>query len=155
MSVTEKINVNPIEVYRDEYISLHMIEGTRVALCIAESEYIPIEEFKLAFIEIGKIIRENNSLALIFDKRNLNTFHQPSMEWYYTAWKAEMLEQGLTKHYKILPPMRWFAKSVEAGKRDIKRNHPSFDFDVFSVTYVDSIAEALKDYKSSNASIQS
>lgn len=147
MSLKEETTIPLIELHRTEFISLHTFEGIDVALCVAEMEYIPIEHFKSSFKQISRIIREHNLQALIFDKRNLNTFHQPSMEWYYTEWKAEMLDHGLNKHYKILPSMPWFAKSVEAGKRDIKRNHPSFDFEIFSVIYVKDIAEALADYQ--------
>lgn len=147
MNLKEKSTIKMKEVYRDEFVSLALVEDRGLAVCTAESEYIPIEHFKKAFLEIGSILRENHIKALIFDKRKLNTFHQPSMEWYYTEWKAEMLKHGLSKHYKILPSMPWFAKSVEAGKRDIKRNHPSFDFATFSVTYVDTVEEALKDFQ--------
>lgn len=146
MSSKEELQIASKKVYSDDYISLHELEGSDVILCVSDTEYIPIEHFKEAFKSIGELIKKNESKALIFDKRKLNTFHQPSMEWYYTEWKAEMLNYGLYKHYKILPSMPWFAKSVEAGKRDIKRNHPSFDFDLFSVTYVDSIAEALEHF---------
>ncbi len=146
MNLKEELHIASKKVYSDDFISLHELENTDVVLCVSETEYIPIEHFKEAFKNIGNHIKQNRSKALIFDKRNLNTFHQPSMEWYYTEWKAEMLGHGLSKHYKILPSMPWFAKSVEAGKRDIKRNYPSFDFDLFSVTYVDSIAEALEDF---------
>lgn len=149
MSIKEKVDIVSNEVYSDEFISLHSFERSDVVLCVAETEYIPIEYFKKSFEHIGGFIKKNGCKALIFDKRNLNTFHQPSMEWYYTEWKAEMLDHGLSKHYKILPTMPWFAKSVEAGKRDIKRNHPSFDFDLFSVTYVDSISEALTHFNKS------
>lgn len=145
MRTKEKTIVNDEKIYSDDFISLELLND-QVALCTANSEYIPIEHFKSGFLNIGGLLRKHAIKALIFDKRKLNTFHQPSMEWYYTEWKAEMLDHGLIKHYKILPTMPWFAKSVEAGKRDIKRNHPSFDFDTFSVTYVDSIDEALKNY---------
>lgn len=147
MNLQEKSTVKAKEVYRDEFVSLQILVDGRVALCTATSEYIPIEHFKKAFLEIGSILQAKNIKALIFDKRQLNTFHQPSMEWYYTEWKADMLDHGLVKHYKILPSMPWFAKSVEAGKRDIERNHPSFDFDTFSVTYVNSVEEAISDYQ--------
>lgn len=146
MSIKEEISIASNKVYSDDFISLHEFDDTDVVLCVSDTEYIPIEYFKEAFLKIGELIKKSGAKALIFDKRNLNTFHQPSMEWYYTEWKAEMINHGLSKHYKILPSMPWFAKSVEAGKRDIKRNHPSFDFDLFSVTYVNSIAEALEDF---------
>tara|TARA_B100000508_G_scaffold60116_1_gene46742 strand:+ start:23832 stop:24293 length:462 start_codon:yes stop_codon:yes gene_type:complete len=150
MSTKERSNIAPVEVYKDEFISLHRFEGKDIVMCVADTEYIPIEHFKKSFMAIGELIKKNNWKALIFDKRNLNTFHQPSMEWYYTEWKADMINHGLSSHYKILPSMPWFAKSVEAGKRDIKRNHPSFDFDEFSVKYVDSVEEAIKDFDQTN-----
>jgi hypothetical protein len=146
MGLMEKTKEEAKLIYSDDFISLYNFEGTNVVLSVAEAEYIPIEHFRSAFYEIGRLIQQNGWKALIFDKRKLNTFHQPSMEWYYTEWKAEMLDKGLKKHYKILPDIAWFAKSVEAGKRDIKRNHPSFDFEQFSVTYVNSINEALAHY---------
>ena len=135
------------ELYESEFVSFYKFNDQDLGVCKATSEYIPIDYFKNDFEAIGSLIAEHNIHALIFDKRSLNTFHQPSMEWYYTEWKAELLQHGLKTHYKILPAAPWFAKSVEAGKRDIKKNHPEFDFNRFSVNYVSSLDEAVDHWK--------
>lgn len=138
------------KLYESEFLSFYKFNEIDLGVCKATSEYIPIEHFKKDFKAIGSLIVQHNIHALIFDKRSLNTFHQPSMEWYYTEWKAELLQNGLKTHYKILPAAPWFAKSVEAGKHDIKKSHPEFDFNRFLVNYLSSLDEAVDHWKALN-----
>lgn len=135
------------KLYSSDFLSFYILNESDIAVCQAETEYIPIEHFRNDFNAIGDLIKKNDVRALVFDKRNLSTFHQPSMEWYYTEWKEDLLEHGMHTHYKILPEAPWFAKSVEAGKHDIKKNHPNFKFDQFDVNYVVSIQEAVDHWK--------
>ena len=110
---------------------------------MASAEYIPIEDFKEAFTKAAEIAEQKKWCGFIFDKTALTTFHQPSMEWYYTTWKQQLLTFGLNKHYKILPTMPWFKTSVDAGLEEIKAKHPNFDFTQIEVNYIDSIDDLL------------
>ncbi len=138
------------KLYESEFVAFYKLKESSLGVCMANTEYIPIEHFRKDFHAIGKLIKENEIHALVFDKQKLNTFHQPSMEWYYTQWKEELVGHGLKTHYKILPSAPWFEKSVEAGKRDIKKNNPDFDFDQFEVKYVASLADAIDHWKGLN-----
>jgi len=131
-------------IYQCDFLKFEKIENTSLGLISAKKDYIPIENFKIGFSEISKHLKDQGLNSIIFDKRNLTVFHQPSMEWYYTSWKMDLIEVNVRRHYKILPALPWFEKSVEAGKNEIKANHPDFDFSQFTVTYVTNPEEAVK-----------
>lgn len=94
-------------------------------------------------MSIAEFLKEHQAKKLIFDKRNLRTFHQPSMEWYHVHWKPLVAALGLTKHRKILPEDKLFRKSVEIGREKIKKDHPNFDFDALDIVYVESVEEGF------------
>lgn len=54
------------------------VPGT--AIVEATANYIPLERFKEIFEFIGEIAVEYALTKLVFDKRKLSVFHQPSME---------------------------------------------------------------------------
>ena len=135
-------------ILENEYLVFKELEGLNTAICSAKGEYIPIEVFKESFLKMAEVVKERSWKNFIFDKSALTTFHQPSMEWYYTEWKMMLLKEGLSNHFKILPPLKWFERSVEAGKHEIKQNNPDFDFSLFSVEYVDNLDEAIAEIKS-------
>lgn len=130
-------------IWSNDFLSLYTFADCNCGMFKATAEYIPIESFKTAFDQAARFAKDNKWKYFIFDKRNLNVFHQPSMEWYYTIWKKELLQYGVSTHFKILPKEEWFKKSVEAGKNEIKEKHPDFDFTAFDVNYVDNVDEAL------------
>ena len=101
------------------FSSLYCNAQLKMAICFAEEEYIPIDNFKEMFLYISVMIENTEIKHLIFDKQKLRTFHQPSMEWYFAVWKPSIKSKGLTNHYKILPKLDWFEKVVEAGKHEI------------------------------------
>ena len=68
------------------------VPGT--AIVEATANYIPLERFKEIFEFIGEIAVEYALTKLVFDKRKLSVFHQPSMEWYFVEWKEKMFEGG-------------------------------------------------------------
>lgn len=136
MSENQLVNIN-------EFLTFQLVPSNRLGICKAVREYIPISHFKDGFNEIAKIAIDQDIRAILFDKSNLTVFHQPSMEWYYTEWKKKLVDEGINTHFKILPELPWFHKSVEAGKSEIKRNNPDFNFDSFSVTYVSKTEEAI------------
>lgn len=113
-------------------------------ICAAKTEYIPMESFRELFeaaIEHASVCPTRH---FIFDKRTLSTFHQPSMEWYFTQWKPAASRKGIVSHYKILPHLDWFAKSVEAGKEAIYGQHGNAFLKGISIHYKQSVPEALE-----------
>lgn len=128
-------------LWQNDFLNLFHHDKLNMGICVVTKEYIPIAEFKSAFLKASEFAKEKDWKGFVFDKTALTTFHQPSMEWYYTSWKQSLLEYGLKKHYKILPPAPWFKTSVDAGIDEIKSNHPSFDFSQIEVTYINSIEE--------------
>jgi len=146
----ERVNNDEIfsdTILKNEYLICRELKDLNSAVCSAKLEYIPIEIFKESFLKIARAAKDRHWNSFIFDKSALTTFHQPSMEWYYTEWKKMLTENGLNVHYKILPPLKWFERSVEAGKHEITKKHPDFDFTIFSVHYVSDLDEAINSIK--------
>jgi hypothetical protein len=114
-----------------------------VGLIQATSSYIPIKEFKEIFAAVEDLIKKHPIQRMIFDKTSLSVFHQPSMEWYFTEWKADMAEIGLVEHVKILPDDIVFQQSVKLGRESINKNHPNAKFHDLWIVYANSIAEAI------------
>lgn len=125
------------------YSSLYFNEALKMAICVAEEEYIPIDNFKDTFMHITTMIEKVPIEHLVFDKRKLRTFHQPSMEWYFAVWKPCIKNKGLTNHYKILPRLDWFEKAVEAGKFEIFQKFSREILNGITISYVNSIEEAV------------
>ena len=119
------------------------VEGQSTLIIEATTGYIPFANFQEIFIETGKLVIAHRIEKLIFDKRKMTTFHQPSMEWYYTQWKGKMLAHGLKKHRKILPDDKLFRHSVEIGREKIFSQYPDAQFTKLDVQYAESIEEAL------------
>ncbi len=115
-----------------------------IAVVTAKTEYIPIDEFKKIFESIGKLVIANSVKKLIFDKRNLTVFHQPSMEWYFTEWKSQMFEAGLKTHRKLLPENEVFRQSVKIGRDKINKNFPNGKFHQMDIGYAETLQEAIE-----------
>lgn len=109
----------------------------------ATTEYIPTDEFKIVFEYTGELVKEFNINRLVFDKRAMRVFDQPSMEWYFTEWKAEMADLNLTVHRKILPDDFAFRESVKVGRKNIARKYPKGKFHELDIKYAKSLDEAL------------
>ncbi|MBL7858671.1 MAG: hypothetical protein JNM57_13365 [Cyclobacteriaceae bacterium] len=109
----------------------------------ATASYIPIDQFKLIFSHIGDYVKNEKVTKLIFDKRNLSVFHQPSMEWYFVEWKEKMFELGLVNHVKILPKDEVFRQSVKIGRNKINETYPDGKFHRMNIRYAESLEEAL------------
>lgn len=112
-------------------------------ICELLADYIPIDDFKETFNQITSIVENGKYEKFIFDKRSLRAFHQPSMEWYFLHWKNKMLDQGITKHRKILPEEKWFEKMVMIAKEQIMKNNPENVIDRLDIKYCNSIEEAI------------
>jgi len=107
------------------------------------SPYIPMADFMEAFNLSLEMIEKHGITSFIFDKRSMNVFHQPSMEWYFVQWKPKARDLGVTQHYKIMPEEDWFLKCVEAGRESIAQNYPEDLLEGITITYTESVAEAV------------
>ena len=123
---------------------LYRVSDESAVVLEATKNYITIDEFKDIFSKITEYVKSNRIEKLIFDKRNLTVFHQPSMEWYYTEWKNEMAKSGLTKHRKILPNDDVFKHSVKIGKASLADKYPDAAFHNLDIQYCDSIEECIE-----------
>jgi hypothetical protein len=115
-----------------------------VAVVTATDKYIPIEVFKDTFNFIGDLVKSKGIKKLVFDKRALTVFHQPSMEWYFIEWKEEMFSFGLKTHRKLLPNDKIFVQSVKIGRRSIESKFPEGKYKEMDIQYFDSIEEAVE-----------
>ncbi len=130
-------------VYNDKYATLSYNEELALAICTADSEYIPINDFRKVFLAASELVETLKVNRFIFDKRKLRTFHQPSMEWYFAIWKPSLKSKGLVNHYKILPDLEWFAKAVEAGKQEIFKKYGKDILNGININYISSIEELI------------
>lgn len=126
------------------HAKIFQVEEQSILIVEATAAYIPFESFKEIFREIGKTVKARGIEKLIFDKRKLTTFHQPSMEWYFTEWKDEMYGFGLKKHRKILPDDALFHHSVKIGRDKINQAYPHATFHKLDIRYVNSIEEGIR-----------
>lgn len=129
--------------YEQRYAKVWVNRTRKVIICELLSDYVPIEEFKIAFGEIGELVKAGDFEKFIFDKRALRAFHQPTMEWYFIHWKKEMLGYGVKTHRKILPAEKWFEKMVQIAKAQILTQYPDNIIDQLDIAYCDTIEEAV------------
>ena len=122
---------------------LTVTNSPNTAIVEALTNYIPLEPFKEIFNFIGELAKQKKITKLIFDKRKLTVFHQPSMEWYFIEWKEKMFDQGLNIHRKILPADDVFRQSVRIGREKIDKNYPTKKFNQMDIQYAETIEEAL------------
>jgi hypothetical protein len=128
--------------YRNAIVSI-VEEKPMIGVVEATSTYIPIEQFKEVFNYIGDLVKKEKITKLIFDKRKLSVFHQPSMEWYFVEWKEKMFNEGLTSHRKILPSDEIFRQSVKIGREKINKTFPSGKFHQMDIQYAETLEEAV------------
>lgn len=113
------------------------------ALIESTAGYIPIENFKAIFTAMEELVRHKSIVRMVFDKRAMRVFHQPSMEWYFVEWKEAMAKIGLIRHVKILPDDAVFVQSVKIGRNAIDRQYPDARYHQLSIHYADSLEEAV------------
>lgn len=126
-----------------KHCDLFLVEHKPILIIKATDTYIPIEEFKQVFSQASHLIQKHDVKKVIFDKRRMRVFHQPSMEWYYVQWKEELLAQGMSVHRKLLPDDEVFRKSVELGKAKIMEKYPQFRLSEMDIKYYDDLQEAI------------
>ncbi|MBA4301840.1 hypothetical protein SAMN03080617_01391 [Algoriphagus alkaliphilus] len=146
--MNETLNTSEIQdfelAYEERYARVLVSAEKKIVICELLADYIPIEDFKEAFEQIGKIVKGGSFEKFIFDKRSLRAFHQPTMEWYFIHWKKDMLAYGLKTHRKILPAEKWFEKMVQIAKQQILETYPDNIIDQLDIQYCDTIEEAIK-----------
>ena len=125
------------------YADIYLVKGQAILVIEATSTYIPVDEFKKIFAKATVAVQENQIQKVIFDKRALEVFHQPSMEWYFTAWKEELLDHGMKVHRKLLPNDFAFRQSVKIGKMRIFEKYPDLRTDEMDIQYTESLEEAI------------
>ena len=126
-----------------DYADVYLLKDQPVLVIEATSTYIPVDEFKKIFIKATTVVQEHEIRKVIFDKRALEVFHQPSMEWYFTAWKEEVLNHGMNIHRKLLPNDFAFRQSVKIGRMRISEKYPDLRTDEMDIQYAESLEEAV------------
>lgn len=139
-------------IYSCTYATVFYNRELKFAICRAEAEYIPLEDFKSTFLAVTEMVGEYPMKSMLFDKRNLRTFHQPSMEWYFIVWKPAIKQAGLTNHYKILPDLEWFVQSVNAGRNQITLKSDRHMLEGIQITYIADVNEAIDRIKDTQSS---
>ncbi|MEM6734967.1 MAG: hypothetical protein AAF620_02750 [Bacteroidota bacterium] len=132
------------QIFTNQFGSGYINETSRAILLKAETDFIPIKNFKQLFQMLADEIEEHSGTynKFIFDKTALRTFHQPSMKWYFMHWKTEMLQHGINKHFKILPDLDYFRKAVIAARKPLLAKYPENILSQLRIEYYHSIEEA-------------
>jgi hypothetical protein len=116
----------------------------KTLFCVIKQAYIRKEDFENLFNLMGDEAKREGAEKIIFDKRNMKVFDQPSMTWYHIVFKEDLLATiALKKYRKLLPPDELFKMSVEIGKGKIAREH-HFDFSKYDIQYCETIEEAFE-----------
>ncbi len=125
--------------------SLYYAAHQQAVVIVTKVEYISMDQFRELFSSVTSLIHIKRVQKLIFDKRSMKVFHQPSMEWYYTDWKTKMLANyGLRNHYKLLPNDMLFRKSVDIGRAKIQNAAPEGSLlKELNIRYFETLEEAL------------
>lgn len=127
-----------------KHAAIYVLKNSEnIVIVEAISNYIPIDKFKEIFNAISELGEKEAINKLIFDKRNLTVFHQPSMEWYFVEWKEKMFEKGLRIHRKILPNDETFRECVKIGREKISRTFPEGKYTKMDIAYAESLEEAI------------
>jgi hypothetical protein len=129
--------------FEQRYARVWFNRSRKTIICDLLTDYVPIEDFKEAFLEIGELVKTGGFEKFIFDKRALRAFHQPTMEWYFIHWKKEMLGFGVKTHRKILPEEKWFEKMVQIAKAQILTQYPDNIIDQLDIAYCDTLEVAI------------
>jgi hypothetical protein len=133
MKIVKELSKSKVEVLEDE----------KIIIVTSTSNYIPEKQFKEIFNSILDLVKEKSYEKLIFDKRKMSVFHQPSMEWYYLEWKPEALKYGLRLHRKILPDNMVFNNSVQLCKKMLDEQYPDAKYHSIDLEYKNTLEHAI------------
>jgi hypothetical protein len=109
----------------------------------ATKNYIPMRVFQPIFDFVVAHAKEKKVSKVIFDKRTLSVFHQPSMEWYFLDWKDRMSKVGCKVHRKLLPDDQVFIQSVKIAREKLNKDYQQAEFQKLDIQYADSLQEAI------------
>jgi len=138
-------NVALTEIARFRHATCYQVDDRPDTLIVqATSAYIPKTQFQELFISVGQLVVLHDIRKLIFDKRSLTVFHQPSMEWYFLVWKEAMYHHGLRVHRKLLPDNEIFRESVAIGREKIVALHPNGLYKEMDIQYAESLQDAIE-----------
>jgi hypothetical protein len=136
---------NLIEEKKFKHGTIYIVKNSpHIAVVEATANYIPLDPFKEIFNYIGDLTKAKGITKLIFDKRKLSVFHQPSMEWYFIEWKEKTFDLGLKIHRKILPVDDIFRQSVRIGRDKINKAYPTKKFNLMDIQYFETVEEAIQ-----------
>ena len=142
MTTTSPASFYTKKLLENKFASVEIVPEHKALIVTTHTEFIPERDFKALFLDTEKLIAELSPAKLVFDKRSLKVFHQPSMEWYHFDWKLKVKDKyGLTVYRKILPQDSLFRNSVKIGREKIFKNEPKLQ--QLDITYCESIEEAL------------
>ncbi len=127
-----------------EHADMLQVNDEPILIVQAKTRFIPLADFKNLFEEAGQWVAKLNIKKLIFDKRSLKVFHQPSMQWYCTEWKEKMADQGLLVYRKLLPEDELFRHSVQVGRDAILRKFSHGKYKKLDIQYVEDMAAAIR-----------
>jgi hypothetical protein len=139
---SSKLLIKKVKTFKHAHVYV-VGDAPDVAVVEATSSYIPIEQFREIFTHVGDLVKVFGITKLVFDKRKLTVFHQPSMEWYFVDWKEKMFDLGLKQHRKILPDDNIFRESVKIGRERINRAYPDGKFHQMDIRYAATLEEAI------------
>lgn len=133
-----------IEHQKLKHVTVYTVKSSpHIAVVEATSSYIPIKQFQETFQAVGELVTKQKITKLIFDKRKLSVFHQPSMEWYFVTWKEKMFQNGLSIHRKLWPADDVFRESVKIGRAKINREFPNGKFHDMDIAYAENLEDAI------------
>lgn len=130
-------------LFTNPYAGVYYNGQFKTLVLRATESYIPIDEFKQTFEHIGQIAQQREVKSLVFDKQQLTTFDQPSMEWYFAIWKPAAKQYGIVNHFKLLPELEWFRQSVKAGQALIYQKFGTGFLAGVNISYVPTMQDAL------------
>ncbi|WP_421873214.1 hypothetical protein [Marinoscillum sp.] len=132
------------QIFVNEYATGYIHTDKKTIACAINKDYVPITRFKEIFEMLADEIKSGDYSKFVFDKSKLRTFHQPSMKWYFTEWKTEMIHHGVTKHFKVLPELDYFKRAVEAARKPLLAKYPKELLAQLRIEYFESVEEAVK-----------
>lgn len=133
------------KIYEESIGKIYVQEEQKIFICEIGEPYMTIDDFKSLLFQKGIFIKQYGGCEkFIFDKRAIQSFHQPSMEWYYVVWKVKMLEKfNLRIHRKLFTKEMWFRKMIEAGRAQIKQKYPDSPVHHLDIKVCESIEDAI------------
>ena len=130
-----------------DHADIYTVDDTSVLMIEVTGTYLPINEFKQVFSKAEQLVQQQVVEKIVFDKRKLSVFHQPSMEWYFAIWKETLFDLGTKTHRKLLPDDFAFRHSVKIGRAKIREKYPTLRTDQMDIQYTENLKDAIYHWK--------